>query len=513
MAQRFWAHRLAGLARAGLEGGGSLAELVEERMARFDENTRSVLHWAAVLTPRINIQCLERVSGWERTAIDDALELAEQQGILHPGERGFRFAHELVRRSVYDAISPSRRRSMHRRVAELLEQDASVDLDLAVDLSHHARLSGDPYLAGKSMVSAGRLCLRFYANDDALALYREGMNFAAQLNDAQRVCLTLELGEIRMNAAPMEDWQAAVDEFVDLAEQAMDHGSRSHARLGYQIASYLRWAHDEIQGAKRFSLQAERVSRGGSDEAQVMGLAEAAKCLAMLERDLSRAEAMVMEARALAGRIGFECAAVPMSLGILRYLGDQFDEAVEMLEDARALSKAQGDRLTEYMANEYLTIVEMERRDCSAAHRHASALVEIGENLREGSERPFAECLRLLCHYGLTGEDGGLESAMEVLRLADAKQRLSFVLNRAAIQYLEHQRLDCARAAAREALDLAQTMERPSEVLQALVSLQWVHCQEPAIEPESHATQIRQLAAGQVAGWVRKRSKVLFEGQ
>jgi len=499
------------LARAGAGSGSSLAQLVEERVARLDEGAATVLLWSAMLAPRISVHRLEQVTELSRDSIDDALEQAENQGILHPGERGLRFSHELVRKSVYELISPSRQRAMHRRLAELLEVDAGVDLDLAADLSHHARLSGDPYMAGKAMVSAGRLCLRFYANEDAMELYRQGVEFAHQLGDAQRTCLLLELGEIRMNALPAEDWKALADEFVDLAEQAMDHDSRSHARLGYQMASYLRWLHDELSGAKRFSLQAERVSRGGSDEAQVLGLAEAAKCLAMLERDLSRAEALVMEATALAQRAGISCAAIPASLGLLRYYEGRFNEAVDFLEDARTQSKTSGDRLNEYLANEYLTIVEMERRDCEAAYEHVCTLVAIGEKMREGSERPFAEALRALCHYGLTGEEGNLADALEELRMADAKQRLTFVLNRAAIQYLELGLPDRAHAFASEALELARVMDRPSEVLQAYLSLERVHRCDASLAPESSVEPIKQLAAGAVARWARERSDELLQ--
>ena len=113
------------LARAGVEGGSSLDELVYERVAGFDEATESLLQWAAVMSPRISLNSLERVSGLSPDAIDNALEQAEQQGIMHPGEHGFRFAHELIRQSVYQSISPSRQRAMHRRVAELLERDLS----------------------------------------------------------------------------------------------------------------------------------------------------------------------------------------------------------------------------------------------------------------------------------------------------------------------------------------------------------------------------------------------------
>jgi DNA-binding SARP family transcriptional activator len=448
------------LARAGVEGGRSLSELVGERMAHLDADAQAVLHWAAVLAPQINFESLEKTSGLARATIDGALEQAEQRGILHPGERGLRFSHDLIRKSIYDALPPPRRRSMHRQVAQLLEVDAKVDLDLAAALAHHARLSGDAFLAGNAMVCAGKLCIRFYANDNAMALYREGMELSAELNDAQRICLALELGEVRLNAAPIDDWQKQVDEFVRLAEQAMDHGSAAHARLGYQMASYLRWAHGEFHGAKRFSLQAERVSRGTSDSAQILGMAEAAKCLAMLERDLSRADAMVMEATSLAQRVEFTCPAIPLAQSILCYYEEQFDEAVELLEDARALSKAQGDRLSEYMANEYLTVVEMERHNYAAASDHACSLVDIGERIREGSERPFALALQALCRYAIDGDDLALAPALGELRVADAKQRLAFVLNRAAIEYIERGQLQKAFDYASEALDLARTMER-----------------------------------------------------
>jgi len=84
------------------------------------------------------------------------------------------------------------------------------------------------------------------------------------------------------------------------------------------------------------------------------------------------------------------------------------------------------------------------------------------------------------------------------------------VLNRAAIQYLEHDEVGRAQAAAQEALALARTMERPSEVLQALISLERVHRQDPALEPESYSAQISELAADQVAGWVRKRAEAVL---
>lgn len=500
------------LARAEQEGGSatSLSGLVQERMSRLDEDAVGVLRWASVLAPAINARSLEQVTSLDRARLDAAIEAAERQGILHPGERGFRFSHDLIARCIYEQLPAVRRQAMHRRVAELLEVDAIMDLALAADLAHHAQKSGDPALAARAMVSAGRLCLRFYANDDALALHDLGLEFARQLGAAERVCLTLELCDIRLAAAPLDEWEAAVEEFTALAEQALDHGALEHARLGYQMASYLRWVHGRVSDAQRDSLQAERVTRSADDEAHILGMAEAAKCLALLERDLPQADAMAMEARALAARRNVQCPPLPTALGILEYYQGRLDEAVDHLEDARALCKAQGDRVGEYLANEYLAVIEVERGDFSAAMGRCRTLLEIGSRLREGSERPFAEAMQALCHYGVSSEDAGLDEILQSLRQADAKQRLAFLLNRGAMLDIRFNRLASAADRAGEALQLAQLMERPSELLHAHISLAEILGQRGAPEQAVHLAAVQELAAGQVAHWARERADALL---
>ena len=502
------------LARAEAEGasGNSLSELVQDRMSRLDEDAKSVLLWAAVLAPRINLKSLGLVTGLEPGRIDNAIEAAEQQGILHPGERGFRFSHDLIARCIYQELSPARQQVMHRRVAEILEDATARDLEMAADLAHHAPKSGDPALAGRAMVSAARLCLRFYANEDAASLYERGLEFAGQLSDSERICLTLELCDIRLNAAPLDDWEASVDEYIDLAEQALDHGALPHARLGYQMASYVRWLHGQWSDAQRDSLQAERVTRAASDEAHILGMAEAAKCLVMLERDLTQADAMAMEASSLAARSNFQCPAVPASLGLLRYYEGRLDEAVEHLEDARTICKAQGDRLNEYLANEYLTIVEVERADYTAAMKRCQTLIDIGSRLREGSEYPFALALQALCEYGLEGDDSGLDDKLEEVRRADAKLRLTFLLNRAAMLDIRHQRLDKALARGAEALDLAQLMERPSEILQAHINLAEIYFNNNDLKYNHHVNSINDSTVGTVANWARDRVSTMLAG-
>jgi DNA-binding SARP family transcriptional activator/predicted ATPase len=499
------------LARAEAAGdsGSSLDELVHERLARLDNDCVEVLRWAAVLTPRLDVSTLARATGLDPNRIGTALEAAEHQAILLGSDHGLRFSHDLVARSVYGGISPTRRRIMHRRAAELLEQDTALDLGHAADLAHHAAQSGEPALAARAMVSAGRLCLRFFANQDAVALARQGLQWAAQLQASEQVCLTLELRDILLSAAPLDDWQTAADEYVILAEQALDHGALAHARLGYQMASYVRWANGQWAGAREESLQAERVTRSAGDLDHITGMAETAKCLAMLERDLSQADALLMEAQALAQRQRISYPAIPAALGMLRFHENRLDEAEELFKEARTLCKAAGDRLNEFQTHEYLVMIAFERGDYAGACQRCQALLEIGEKLRDGSEAPFARALDGLCRYALQDDDAGLEAALEDLRIADAKHRLAYTLTRAALLDVGRGRPHQALTRARQALDHATTLERATEMMLAHVVL--AQASEAAGDVAArnlHLAAIADLADAPVAQWARERAGV-----
>lgn len=500
------------LARAVTDGvhGSSLDELIRERLGRADDGGE-VLMWAAVLAPRIDVATLTRMSGIDSQRVAEALVAAERQSMLQSTERGLRFSHHLVARLVYAEIPPARRRVMHRRVAELLEQDTAVDLTHAADLARHAMQSGDPALAARATVSAGRLCVRFFANDDAQALVRQGMVLAKQLPDVERVRVTLDLCDIMLTAAPPEDWEAAATEYAMLAEQALDLGALSHARLGYHMASYLRWLHGHWSGAREETLQAERAARGASEEDHIIGMAETAKCLALLERDLPQADAMLMEAKALAVRRRMSHHAIPAALGMLRFQENRLDEAEELFKEVRTLCKAAGDRLNEFQANEYLFMIEVERGRFDAARVRCSALLEIGEKLGGGSEGPFARAVDGLCRYAIEDCSDGLDAVLDDLRSADAKHRLAYTLTRAALIDIERGRADVARERASEALACAQVLERRTDMLLAQVALALAcRCESDETGYAHHLAAIASFDDTSVARWARARAAALI---
>ena len=192
----------------------------------------------------------------------------------------------------------------------------------------------------------------------------------------------------------------------------------------------------------------------------------------MLERDLGQAEALLLEADALAGRAGVEPPSIPCAQGMLRLHQGKLGEAAELLRHARALARHDGDRFAEFQALEQLVMLELQRPDYAAAGMLGAELAAIGEKLRDGSEAPFADALTALARYGQGRGNAlaDLETALEALKLADAKHRLAFALTRAAEIDLRHGRADAARDRAVEALRIARVLERPSEIALALVT-------------------------------------------
>jgi len=352
------------------------------------------------------------------------------------------------------------------------------------------------------MVSAGQLCLRFFANDDAMSLARKGLQLAEQLPPHERVCVNIDLHNVMMSAAPLSDWEEAACRYAALAEEALDHGALEHARRAYNMASFVRWAHGHWDGAREQSLQSERAVRGGSEEERILGLAVTAKCLAMLERDLPQADAMLMEAASLAVRSGIRHQSVAAGLGLLRFYENRLDEAEELLKEARTLCKSAGDRVDEFQANEYLVMIDIQRGLFSEARARCDELLAIGGKLRGGSEAPFASAMQGLCIYALDDQSAPLDAALQELRIADAKHRLAYVLTRAALLDYQRGRIEDALHRSGEALAYANLLERPTEMMLAHVVLGRCHqAAGRARKARQHQSEVARLKAAGVAAW------------
>jgi DNA-binding SARP family transcriptional activator/energy-coupling factor transporter ATP-binding protein EcfA2 len=504
--------------REGLAGPpATLMQLLRDRIAKLPEQAADVLRWGAVLGHAIQPARLEGLTSLAADELVDALELLEQSSLLRIdatrlSER-YAFGHELIRGAVYGELSLPRRRLMHRKVARMLEPLAA-DPAAAAELAHHAALAGEAELGVRACIVAGQYALRVFANEDAEALARRGLRLVEEVDEPHRIENTLDLLQV-LYAARTPDREQAADRVRALAERALDLGLTRAARQGFQMVSYLRWEHSSMADAHANILQAERVSRLAEPGERAVALAQAARCLVLLERNLPQAEAFALEADAVRRRDGKTSAAVSFALGMLAaYRGDTAT-AVEAFIEARHLARQQGEHLAEFGALEHHVMLELDGGNAARAVDLAADLAALGCRVRPGAEVHTGRALLALArlHCGTGDDDSELNEAVEAVRQADAKYELSYLLTRWAEHALAVGRLDASRAIATQAMEVAQAIGRCSEVADALVTLATVarRARRPA-ESRQHRARLKSLETNGLSARSRRRVAELAGG-
>ncbi len=467
------------LARAAAAGVGdtppSLAQLVKERIEHLPGPAAEVLRWGAVLGHVLDVSRLQALSTLGVQELVDVLERLEQHELLRASTTATRgqytFAHDVVRQTVYGELSHPRRQLMHQRVARLLDAEADQP-GVATELAHHASLAGDALLAVRACTVAGQRSLRLFANGDAEALAKRGLRLVDGLAEDTRITATLELLHILYSAhTPQREIAAA--RIRELIDQALDAGQTTAARLGFQMLSYLRWEGGSMAQAHENILRAERISRSAAPEERAMALSQAAKCLVLLERNLSLAEAFLLEADALTTRGAASPSAMQFATGLMCVHRGEHDAAADAFREARQLGREQGDRLAEFGAVEHLMMLEIDRERYTDALELGLDLSRLGERVREGAETACSRALQALAARGAGAPKSvdSLDASIAALRAADSKYRLAYVLTRLAGIDLHQGACSSATEHATDALQVATEIGRASEMALAHVLL------------------------------------------
>ena len=111
---------------------------VSRRIVRLEDDVRAVLGPAAVIGLRFDVRLLAEVLGADPLEVLTHLEQAVAAGLLIEGDHAgeFRFVHTLVRTSLLDGLSPTRRALLHAKLAERLEAGVC-DVDVLELAAHH----------------------------------------------------------------------------------------------------------------------------------------------------------------------------------------------------------------------------------------------------------------------------------------------------------------------------------------------------------------------------------------
>jgi AAA ATPase-like protein len=146
-------------------------DVVGRRLSRLSANANDILTVAAVQGRDVDVDVLVAVGDAAEPEVLDALDEAVTARLVEDtGFGGFRFAHALVRVTLYDELLATRRRRLHRQTADALEKLRRNDV---VALAYHAAEGGDLERALRYGLAAAERSLAARAFADAEDRFRQ----------------------------------------------------------------------------------------------------------------------------------------------------------------------------------------------------------------------------------------------------------------------------------------------------------------------------------------------------
>ena len=184
------------IAEIGVPEG--VREVVGRRLARLSPAANQALSVAAVIGSQFTLDVLAKVGSTSEDELVDALdESISARLLIEAGVGAYRFAHALVRSTLYDELSLTSRVRLHRRVGESIEALAPHDVR---SLAHHFAIAAaggqDSARAAHYAIGAARLALDSLAADDAKSLANNALDLLEGVDDDVARCDALTcLGE------------------------------------------------------------------------------------------------------------------------------------------------------------------------------------------------------------------------------------------------------------------------------------------------------------------------------
>jgi DNA-binding SARP family transcriptional activator len=199
----------------------SVREVIARRLRRLPEDCNRLLVLASVLGREFRLDALARAGGVSEDVLLDLLDEAMAARVVSelPGSPGqARFAHVLIRDTLYERLTAARRVRLHRLVMEALEalygEESGPQL---AELAHHAVAGAD---FDKGLLYARRAAdraLTLLGYEEAARLYRmalDALELSDPNDDGARCGLLLLLGEAESRAG---NGPVAKDTFLEAA--------------------------------------------------------------------------------------------------------------------------------------------------------------------------------------------------------------------------------------------------------------------------------------------------------
>ena len=217
-------------------------DAIARRLARLSETTSRMLPLASVIGRRFELAVLEALEEVPAEELPLALEEAVRVRIVEedPGSFGrYRFAHALIRDTLYDGLTSTRRLLLHRRIAAVLEDLYGDDPEPHLaELAYHflqAAPAGDVDKAVAYAVAAAQRATLQLAHEEAAAQYERALQVVelGEPDDVRRCDLMLALGEAQMKTSDVAEARETLRQAAEIARGVGSSDRLARAALAF----------------------------------------------------------------------------------------------------------------------------------------------------------------------------------------------------------------------------------------------------------------------------------------
>ena len=240
-AESRWSSRIS-LEEVGVPEG--VRAVVARRLAALGNACTRLLDLGAVIGRSFELELLERLSGQSAERIAELLEEAVAARVLTedsgPAGGRYAFSYALVRETIYERLTRTRRVRLHRAIAEAMEdlygRDPGPHLG---DLAYHALRSARPRDAERASAyarGAGEYAMRLLAYEEAAAHYHQALQaleLSPESNADEQCELLLALGDALAKAGETAEAAEAFDAAAAVARNLGREDQLARAALGF----------------------------------------------------------------------------------------------------------------------------------------------------------------------------------------------------------------------------------------------------------------------------------------
>jgi tetratricopeptide (TPR) repeat protein len=369
----------------------TVKEVIGRRLDRLSEACRRVLVLASVIGRDFDLDTLSTIA--ERSP-DELLEILEEATAARvvaetPGAVGsLRFAHALIRLTLYEETSSLRRARLHRGIAEALETVHEESLDEHVaSLAYHAIQAGPEGDLGRALEYASRAGLRaleLLAYEEAARWFREALAALDRLDDPATRCeLHIMLGDALSRAGDRDGATRNFSAAADLARAIGAPDALARAALGY--GGRFTWWAARDDPTLRSMLEEALTAMGPSDDPlRVRLLSRLVAGPLRDDPDIERRRRLAGEAVAMAERLDNDRSIAYALDGLVYTLAsDEVGTRLAVIRRLIDVAERAGDRERVLSGHSLLFNCQWEIGDASGARAEADITRSLAQALHE----------------------------------------------------------------------------------------------------------------------------------